>query len=263
MAQALLYSSCGFAVGALVGLTGVGGGSLMTPLLVIVFGQSPMAAVGTDLLFSSATKLAATTTFAWKRCVDWRVVGRLLVGSLPAAVAVSLLLSRNLLSSQATQQLISHALATLLAITALALIFGPSLMTVVRKTHSKAMSVRNNAHRTLLTVGMGLLLGAAITLTSVGAGALGILALAALYSERTVESLVATDIAHGLLITSVAAAGHAVSGHIDFHAVGWLLVGSLPGVLLAARMGSYVPPQVARRLIAGMLGIVSVRLVLI
>jgi uncharacterized membrane protein YfcA len=260
MSTPLLYAVCGLIVGILVGLTGVGGGSVMTPMLVLAFGQPPAVAVGTDLLFSASTKLVATASFGFSRKVDWRIVGRLVLGSVPAAGAVILWFWLDHRSPGVVDQIISRCLAVILALAAAALLLQDSLRRWGLK-FTAAWFINTERHKILLTVVAGAVLGIGVTMTSVGAGALGVAALVALYPLRLPsDRLVATDIAHALPITIMAAAGHAVLGHVDLRALGCLLVGSIPGVLLATRAAIRLPPQLTRALIAIMLIVVSERL---
>jgi uncharacterized membrane protein YfcA len=260
MSNPLLYALCGLIVGALVGLTGVGGGSLMTPVLVLVFGQPAAVAVGTDLMFSASTKLVATASFGFSRRVDWRIVGRLAIGSVPATAAVILWFWFDHRPPAVVDQLISRCLAVILALAAVAVLLQDPLR---RLGLSFAAAWLSNAerHKIALTVAAGALLGVAVTMTSVGAGALGVAVLVALYPLRLPsDRLVATDIAHALPITAIAAAGHAVLGHVNLRVLACLLVGSIPGVILATRATIRLPPQLTRTLIAIMLAIVSERL---
>jgi len=260
MSIPLAYALCGLVVGVLVGLTGVGGGSLMTPLLVLVFGVPPAVAVGTDLLFSASTKLVATASFGFSRRVDWRIVMRLAIGSVPAAAAVILWFWLDQRPPGVVDQLISRCLAVILGVAAVALLLHESWRRWGLKS-TAAWFLGGERHKVLLTIVTGALLGIGVTMTSVGAGALGVAALVALYPLRLPsDRLVATDIAHALPITAIAAAGHAVLGHVDLRALACLLVGSIPGVLIATRATIRFPPQLTRSLIALMLIFVSVRL---
>jgi len=254
----LLYIAAGLFVGGVVGLTGVGGGSLMTPILMLVFGQSPVVAVGTDLVFSATTKLAATASFGSSSRVDWRIVGRLALGSIPGAVAVIYWLWVSRHTPGAVEQTMSRALAVILGIAALAML----LQYPLRRLGLKITSVSGERSYTLpLTIATGFLLGAAITLTSVGAGALGVVALLALYPLRlTGDRLVATDIAHAVPVTAIAGATHAMLGHVDLTVLGLLLSGSIPGVLLASRATVRLPAPLTNTLVAIMLAFVSKRM---
>lgn len=260
MTENPLYIVVGLLVGTLVGLTGVGGGSIMTPILMLFFGQSPAVAVGTDLLFAATTKLVATASFGFSRRVDWPIVGRLLLGSVPgsAAVVFSLWLTRR--APGAADAITSRSLAIILALAALGLFFQTPLQRLGLKVTSRAL-VHMEHHKVLLTALAGLTLGVAVTLTSVGAGALGVVMLLALYPLRlTSDRLVATDIAHALPVTLIAGLGHAFLGHVNFNVLAALLLGSIPGVLIASRITLRLPARVTRTLIAIMLGTVSERM---
>ncbi|MGO9935397.1 MAG: sulfite exporter TauE/SafE family protein [Steroidobacteraceae bacterium] len=262
MLNPVLYTLCGLFVGAVVGLTGVGGGSLMTPILVLLFGQSPAVAVGTDLMFSASTKLVATASFGFSRRVDWRIVARLLLGSVPASGAVILWFWADHRPPGLVDQVISRCLAVILALAAVALLLHNHLRRLGLKL-APAWLTGPEHHKVTFTVVAGSLLGFAVAMTSVGAGALGIVVLVALYPLRlNSDRLVATDIAHALPITAIAAAGHAALGHVDLRVLACLLLGSIPGVILATRATIRLPPQLIRTLIAIMLALVSERLFL-
>jgi uncharacterized membrane protein YfcA len=260
MTDPLLYVVAGLFVGAMVGLTGVGGGSLMTPILVLIFGQSPAVAVGTDLVFSAATKLVATASFGYSRRIDWPIVGRLALGSIPGAAAVVVWFWMSHRTPGVIEHAISHALAVVLAVAAVAMLLQYPLRRLGLRLTSAWMK-RAERYTLPLTVATGLLLGAAVTLTSVGAGALGVVALLALYPLRlTGDRLVATDIAHALPVTAIAGATHALLGHVDLHLLSFLLAGSIPGVLLASRATVKLPAALTNTLVAIMLAFVSQRM---
>ncbi len=262
MSEALLYSTAGLFVGVMVGLTGVGGGSLMTPILVLAFGQTPAVAVGTDLVFSATTKLVATASFGYSRRVDWRIVGRLALGSIPGASAVAVWFYLTRSSPGVIDTVIAHSLAVILAVAALALLLQRPLRFLAVKLTATWLE-RAERFRLPLTIAAGVLLGVGVTLTSVGAGALGVVALLALYPLRLAgDRLVATDIAHALPVTIIAATSHALLGHVDPTVLAYLLLGSIPGVLLASRVAIRLPPQLTNTLIALMLAVVSGRMLL-
>lgn len=209
---------------------------------------------------SASTKLVATASFGFSRKVDWRIVGRLMVGSVPAAAAVILWFWLDRRPPVVVDQIISRCLAVILALAAAALLLQDSLRLWGLK-FTAAWFTKTERHKVLLTAAAGAVLGIGVTMTSVGAGALGVAALVALYPLRLPsDRLVATDIAHALPITAMAAAGHAVLGHVDLRALACLLVGSIPGVLLASRAAIRLPAQFTRTLIAIMLAVVSERL---
>lgn len=262
MPFSFLYVAAGVLVGAMVGLTGVGGGSLMTPILILLFGQSPTIAVGTDLVFSAMTKIAATVSFGYSRRVDWRVVGRLAVGSIPGTSAVILWFWLTRHTPGIVNHIIPHLLAIMLGFTAVGLLLQEPLQRWALNA-SPSWVERVRRFVPILTVLTGLLLGVAVAMTSVGAGALGTVALFCLYPRRlTPDRLVATDIAHALPVTLIAGAGHATLGHVDLPLAGCLLLGSIPGVLLASRLAIRLPPRFTRMLIALMLALVSTRMLL-
>lgn len=262
MTNPLLYVAAGVLVGIMIGLTGVGGGSLMTPVLVLLFGQSATVAVGTDLVFAATTKVFATASFGYSRRVDWRIVGRLALGSLPGAAAVILWFWLTHEAPAGVDHFILHTLAIMLVLTA----FGLLLQTLLQRLglRSTAASLeRSERWKPGLTVATGLVLGVAVTLTSVGAGALGVVALLYLYPLRlSGDRLVATDIAHALPLTIIGGMGHAALGHVDWRLLGFLLVGSIPAVLVASRIAIRLPPEFTRVLIAIMLAIVGGRMLL-
>jgi len=257
MADPLLYIASGLLVGVMVGLTGVGGGSFMTPLLMLVFGQSPTTAVGTDLAFAAITKVAATASFGYSHRVDWRIVARLACGSIPgAAVALGCLYLAP--SQAAVDALILRALAVTLSVTALGLLLQRPLRHLGVRLAASVVSVER--HQLVLTVAVGFLIGMAVTLTSVGAGALGTVALVWIYPLRLPpDRLVATDIAHALPLTVIAGLGHAALGHLNFNVLACLLIGSIPGILIASRLVLRLPLVVTRMLVAVMLVVAAGR----
>jgi uncharacterized protein len=260
MTDTPLYAAVGLLVGTMVGLTGVGGGSLMTPILVLLFGQSPAVAVGTDLLFAAATKLVATASFGFSRRVDWQIVGRLLLGSVPGSALVVFALWLTRRAPSTADAITSRSLAIVLALAAVGLIFQTPLQRLGLKVTARAL-IHVERHKLVLTALAGLTLGVAVTLTSVGAGALGVVMLLALYPLRlTSDRLVATDIAHALPITLIAGVGHVFLGHVNFNVLAALLLGSIPGVLIASRITIRLPARMTRTLIALMLGTLSERM---
>ena len=260
MSDPILYIFAGLFVGGVVGLTGVGGGSLMTPILVLIFGQSPAVAVGTDLVFSATTKLAATASFGQSRRIDWRIVGRLALGSIPGALAIIFWFWTSRGTPSVIDHAISRALAVILAIAAVTMLLQYPLRRLGLRLTSTWLE-RAERYTPPLTVLTGLLLGVAVTLTSVGAGAMGVVVLLALYPLRlTGDRLVATDIAHALPLTAIAGATHALLGHVDVGVLGYLLTGSIPGVLVASRVTVRLPAPLTNTLVAIMLAFVSKRM---
>ena len=252
-----LYAAAGFCVGALVGMTGVGGGSLMTPLLILLFGVHPATAVGTDLLYAAATKTGGTLIHGLSGSVDWRVVTRLATGSAPATALTLLALSRLDVNGAAARELITVVLSSALFLTAAALIFRRKIVTLYA-AHVGELSPSATA---ALTVIMGASLGVLVSISSVGAGAIGVTALVLLYPHMPMVRIVGSDIAHAVPLTLIAGMGHWALGDIDGRVLGSLLVGSLPGIFLGSYASGRVPDAVLRTLPATTLIVVGSKLV--
>lgn len=255
------YIVSGLFVGLLVGLTGVGGGSLMTPLLVFLFGFSPNTAVGTDLLFASITKSGGVAVHHGNhRSVEWKIVGHLALGSLPAAVAVIFYLEYSDIPKATVSSVISYALGVALILTALALFFRNRLVKAALESdaHRPGRFVRWQAPVTVLT---GLLLGCLVTLSSIGAGALGTVALLYLYPRLPTVKIVGTDLAHAIPLTAVAGLGHWHMGNVDFVLLGSLLIGSLPGIWVGSHLSARVPEYVLRPALASVLILIGMKFV--
>lgn len=254
------HVGAGFGVGLLVGLTGVGGGSLMTPILVLLFGMAPAAAVGTDLWFAAITKLAGGALHHTRGNVDWQVLRRLSLGSLTAAVATIGWLQTGG-GSQVKGGLILQALGVMLVLTAAAMCFKAQVQAVGRRLRLGRAAPFRRAQPALTVLG-GALLGVLVTLTSVGAGALGAVMLACLYPLRmTPRRLVATDLVHAIPLTAVAGTGHLAMGHVDGGLLLQLLAGSIPGVLVGAHFSDRAPERMLRPLIALVLVAAGTRLI--
>lgn len=252
----------GFLVGMLVGITGVGGGSLMTPLLVFLFGFKPVVAVGTDLLFAAITKTGGVFVHHGRhKSVDWRIVSLLAAGSLPASVATLFVLNHYAKIGKEITHVITFSLGIALILTALALIFRSKLQKVGKSSeeHVPGRFHHLQAPATVLT---GLILGALVTLSSVGAGALGTVALLFLYPRLSTLKIVGTDLAHAIPLTAVAGFGHWQLGHVDFTLLGSLLVGSLPGIWIGSHISAKIPEKVLRPVLAGVLMLIGFKFVL-
>jgi uncharacterized membrane protein YfcA len=252
-----LYSLLGFCVGVLVGVTGVGGGSLMTPLLILLFGVHPAAAVGTDLLYAAATKAGGTVFHGLARSVDWLLVRRLAIGSLPATVVTLFLLSRVNLDSGPAREFITVVLSFALGVTAVVLLFRNRIVARFQPRLEKFDPGKISG----VTIALGALLGVLVSITSVGAGAIGATALIILYPRLPIVRIVGSDIAHAVPLTLVAGIGHWMLGTVDWHIVGSLLAGSLPGIFLGSCLAIRLPETVLRLVLAGTLLVVSGKLV--
>jgi uncharacterized protein len=245
-AHLLPLMAAGFAVGLLVGLTGVGGGALMTPLLISSFGVAPPVAVGTDLLYASITKTAGGWRHHVADHVDWPVVLRLAAGSLPAAalvLAIIAMLPEN--STYVLAHWIRMGLVVALPVSGLAIVLYP----FVTRT-SPGNDAGDVPPRTVPTVIFGVVLGLLVTLTSVGAGAIGVTVLAALYPLLPAKRLVGTDIAHAVPLTLLGGLGHLSLGNVDTGLLLALLSGSIPGILVGARLAGLAPEWLLRPILA-------------
>lgn len=254
-----LYTFSGFIVGLIVGLSGVGGGSLMTPLLVLLFGISPATAVGTDLLYAALTKAGGSWAHARRNTVDWPVVRSLALGSIPASILTLWVLHQLHLSEHTLRTLVTHVLSIALILTAIAIFLKMWL-----KHHGRELVALQNRYslstRHRITVVAGLILGVLVSLSSVGAGALGVVLLMFLYPEMTTSRVVGTDIAHAVPLTLVAGLGHATLGTVDFYLLGSLLLGSLPGIWLGSHLCHRIPETFLRPLLAILLILIGGRL---
>ena len=253
-----MYTLSGFVVGAIVGLTGVGGGSLMTPLLVLLFGVHPATAVGTVLLYAAITKAGGTVVHARKGHVDWQVTRLLAIGSIPAAGLTIWALSYLPRQSAAVSQLISVSLGVALLLTAAAIIFRQQLQ---RQALAHADDAAHTQFRAPVTIAFGVLLGVLVTVSSVGAGALGAAVLFYLYPRLSAIRIIGSDVAHAVPLTLVAGLGHWLIGSVDWSLLGSLLLGSLPGIWLGSHASAHVPDRILRPILAGMLVLIGGKLI--
>ena len=253
-----LYSLSGLGVGFLVGMTGVGGGSLMTPLLILLFGIHPATAVGTDLLYAAATKTSGTFYHGFAKTVDWRVVTRLAMGSVPATAITILVLANINMEGSGARGIITVAMGVALFATAIALFFHRQVLALYAARVGELAPGRT----ALYTVIVGVVLGVMVSVTSVGAGALGVTALIALYPRYPLTRIVGSDIAHAVPLTLVAGLGHWAMGSVDWMLLGSLLIGSIPGILIGSYASGRVRDSVLRVILAVMLLLVGVMLIL-
>lgn len=257
--HSLLFTLSGFLVGLLVGQTGVGGGALMTPLLVLLFGVHPAAAVGTDLLFACVTKLVGTAIHGKLKTVDWGIVARLASGSVPATLlTLAALPMSGGLTGNDTSKMVSEILGGALVLTSASLVIRRRIAAVAIRLGDGALS----RHRAALTVATGAVLGFLVTVSSVGAGALGVTALLMLYPRARLATIVGSDIAHAVPLTAVAGFGHWWLGSVDVELLMFLLLGSIPGVMAGSVMSTRVPERVLRLTLAVILALVGVRLLI-
>ena len=258
----LAFVFAGFAVGLVVGLTGVGGGSLMTPLLIFFFGIKPHLAIGTDLLFAAFTKLGGTVSLARTRMVDWKIVGQTAAGSIPASLATLYALHLAGPASPATQAVMTTTLGAALLLTALAMLYKALYgKSAPRAISSADLAVATRARHWSLPLLFGAVIGSLVTLTSVGAGAIGVIVLMLLYPALPLPRIVAADIAHAVPLTLVAGLGHASIGSVDWVLLAKLLAGSLPGIWLGTRLVSSTPDRWIRSLLSVLLAYAGVKLI--
>jgi uncharacterized protein len=252
----ILYIGSGFMVGFLVGMTGVGGGSLMTPLLILLFGVHPATAVGTDLLYATSTKSMGTLVHAAARTVDWALVGLLAIGSMPATIATIVVLSQFDLQSALAQRVISLTLGAVLVVTAVFLILGRN----IRDRYADRLRSLDLRQTRLLTILLGLVVGVLVTTTSVGAGAIGVTILLLLHPKMPAGRVVGSDIAHAVPLTLLAGAGHWYLGSINWALLSMLLIGSLPGIVFGSLVATRASDALVRVALASVLIVVGIRL---
>lgn len=246
------YSFAGLVVGIAVGATGVGGGSLMTPILILFYGISPKLAVGTDLLYASISKSWGVALHGRNGSMGWPIVGWLALGSVPAALAMLAFISIYGASVD-LDRWIKLTLAVAVITTATFTLLQESILKLV-----KGGSPGNGAgflerHQKLGTVLSGVLIGAVVTISSVGAGVIGMMMLMMLYPKEQPLRLVGSDLAHAVIITGIAGLGHAKLGTVDYALLGWLLLGAIPGIWLGSRLGFRMDAKSLKRAIAVML----------
>ncbi len=251
-----LYVASGFGVGLLVGMTGVGGGSLMTPLLILLFGIHPTTAVGTDLLYASATKTGGMLVHGLGRSIYWPAVMRLACGSLPASAATLLMMWQLNLDASAQRSVVNLVLSFALLLTAASLIFRRAIM----ERYRGRLERFDEKTKAMATVATGAALGILVTISSVGAGAVGVTALLLLYPRLPMATIVGSDIAHAVPLTLVAGAGHWALGSVDWSLMGVLLMGSLPGIVIGSYCALRVPETVLRLTLATVLILVAAKI---
>ena len=252
-----LYSLSGFVVGLLVGITGVGGGSLMTPLLVLLFHIHPATAVGTDLLYAAATKTVGTLIHGWAGTVEWKIVGLLGAGSLPATILTLVFLAWGGPPAAGTAKMITFVLGIGLLMTAACILFRAQIVAWGQRRFGE-MGERRVA---ILTVITGALLGVFVSISSVGAGAIGVTVLLLLYPRLPLSRIVGSDIAHAVPLTLVAGLGHWITGSVNGHLFWSLISGSVPGIIVGSLISTRVSDRFLRPALAGVLILVGGRLV--
>ncbi|MGI9274971.1 MAG: sulfite exporter TauE/SafE family protein [Endozoicomonas sp.] len=255
--DALLYISAGAGVGFAVGLTGIGGGSLMTPLLLL-FGFPAHIAIGTDLMYAALTKAGGVAMHHRQNSVDWKLVRTLCVGSIPSTILTIFILKYLFAGSDHYSPILTTCLGFMLTLTAIVLLFSDKL-----KNLQQRRSMQFSQKQTFwITLFMGAALGVLVTLSSVGAGALGTAILLLLYPTLVAVRVVGTDLAHAVPLTLAAGIGHIWLGNVDFTLLGALMIGSLPAIYLGTKVGKHLPEGMMKLLLAGILLVLGVRYLL-
>ena len=253
----LSYVVSGFAVGLLVGLTGVGGGSLMTPLLTLLFGVSPTVAVGTDLAFASITKTAGTVAHRVSGTVHWDIVKRLCIGALPAALCATLALKYFGKLDKEIAVVIRYSIAGSVLLTVVAILFRSKMQAWAINHPEKQLQGTALLTATIIA---GVVLGTLVTISSIGAGAIGATLLVLLYPRLSPAEIAGTDIAYAVPLTAIAALGHWWLGSINWELLAMLLLGSVPGITIGSLGARAVPDKILRGLLATTLTGVAVKL---
>jgi uncharacterized protein len=259
----LAFIFAGFFVGFIVGLTGVGGGSLMTPILIFGFGIKPILAVGTDLLFAAFTKLGGTVNLALARRIDWKIVGALSLGSIPAALITIGFMHYAGAAQDAVQKVITSTLGVALLLTAAATLYKAikgSAAPKARDLNEEQLAHATKPRHPALPIIFGALIGVLVSITSVGAGAIGVTALMLLYPALPLSRIVAADVAYAVPLTLVAGLGHATLGSVDWPLLAKLLIGSLPGIWLGTHLGHKAPDRAIRSILSLLLAYAGVKL---
>lgn len=245
-----LLAVSGFVVGFLVGMTGVGAGSLTTPLLITGYGVHPLVAVGTDLWFASITKLSASWRYHRQNQIDWPVLLALSAGSIPGAILMLGGLYVLGADTKAMSQAVRYVLSAVLVVSALSIAF----YRIGAKALAGDATQEPVRHKKLwMGVVLGLLLGSTVALTSIGAGAIGVAALTALFPALAIRRLIGTDIVHAIPLTMVCGLGHLGLGNVDVGILGSLLIGSIPGVYLGSRATGIMPERALRFVLAAII----------
>ena len=257
----IAYSFAGLVVGFIVGMTGIGGGALMTPILIVGFGIPPVTAVSTDLLYAAITKCGGSISYARKKLVHWKLVILLLSGSIPGSL-FTLNYLQGLGGLEKVEHLMNITLGVSLVLTSIAVFLRNRIRQSVVKLQGTSLEFHVRRWRPAITIAMGVILGGLVTLSSVGAGALGTAVLIVLYPRMTMQSIVGTDLAHAVVLTGVAGAGHYSMGNVDLWLLFYLVIGSLPGVFMGSQLGSKLSPKVIQPIMGSLLLAIGMRFVL-
>ena len=257
------FTFAGFVVGFIIGLTGVGGGSLMTPILMLVFSVKPAVAVGTDLFYAAITKSGGILSHHKYGSIDWRVVRLMATGSVPATICAVFLLKQLASRGINYEPLITSSLSVALILTSLVILFKSRLQSLSKLEEFQFIAAIHQKYCAPMTILAGVVIGVLVTLSSVGAGALGAAFLFFLYPKMKTIRIVGTDLAHAVPITALGGLGHWHLGTVDFQILLSLIIGSLPGIWLGSRAGLHLPEKFMRMLLATILLLIGGRLAVI
>lgn len=257
----LAYSFAGLVVGFIIGLTGIGGGALMTPILIVVFGIPPAIAVSTDLLYAAVTKCGGIWAYSKNKLIEWKIVGLLLLGSVPSGL-ITINYLGELGSTDQLESLINITLGVSLTLTSIAVFFRDKIRGYILHRRHSSLQKAINRSRNVLTVFAGAMLGILVTLSSVGAGALGTAILIFLYPRLRMPGIVGTDLVHAVVLTSIAGAGHYQLGNMDFELLIYLLIGSIPGVFAGSHLGVKLSLKIMQPIIGSLLLMIGLRFIL-
>lgn len=256
-----LHIAAGSLVGFIIGLTGVGGGSLMTPILLLGFSVPPAIAVGTDLLYAAITKCSGIYFHHRNNTVDWKIVGLLALGSLPASLVTIFALDYLHKSGHNTDQLMLLTLSTMLMLTGFVTLIKTRLLHFIHTYHPDNRCIHLiRTYRSMITTVSGILLGIVVTISSVGAGAIGAAILFLLYPHKRTINVVGTDIAHAVPLTTLAGLGHLHLGSVDFSLLSGLLIGGIPAIYAGSLIGNKLPDRILRPLVAIILFAMGIKL---
>jgi len=255
----------GLVVGLCVGVTGVGGGSLMTPILISIMGIPPQVAIGTDLLYASISKFCGSLVHAKKMNIVWPIVIFLSIGSIPASLGTTWALHHFFSDANQYKKLLTIVLGFMLVLTGVSILFRARIeqffakrrgMTTEARHHLHEDSTDAQNHQTKellknkpLVIFMGVVLGIFVTLSSVGAGAFGVMALVLLFPNLPMIRIIGSDVVHAVLLTLVAGLGHLFSGNVDFHMLTFLLIGAIPAIIVGTLISSKLPEHLIRRVL--------------
>ncbi|MGQ1308598.1 sulfite exporter TauE/SafE family protein [Acinetobacter baumannii] len=254
MSGAFEFILAGMLVGFCVGITGVGGGSLMTPILIGLFRIEPHIAIGTDLLYAAISKFCGSMVHAKKLNIVWPIVLWLAVGSIPASFGTAWVLEHYLSQSTHYKAVLTMVLGFMLTLTGVSIIFRTRIEKFFNtfrnkentQTENEQLAVQNK--RTYIVI-MGIILGVFVTLSSVGAGAFGIMALVIMFPNLPMIRIIGSDVVHAVLLTLVAGLGHMSAGNVDFMLLMWLLVGSIPAIIIGTLISSRMPERLIRKIL--------------